>query len=194
MPPRSPLLAVIACLTLSACASMPLASMARLSRVDMRTTDIAALGVGVRLPSGLRPAPGGVKLNVSVKAEGDVGESAAFVLDSVDAPADRSGLPPAVEDGFATYAFRLAPADVARVATMRAKAIAMHDAGEKGSFSMTVDAQGVCAAGAVPGRELTVSTYLRTAETGGYVAVAKDIDLVKALPDAAVPAFPACPS
>src|SRR5262249_32774941 len=107
-------------LLLAGCGSVPLASLVQLSRVDAQTTDLAMLRVAVRLPEAIKPRRGGVDMQIVVKVNGEPDQKVTFLLTETRDAADLSGLADTARAGFATYAYRLAPNDIERLALIRA--------------------------------------------------------------------------
>src|SRR5215470_5637583 len=105
---------------LAGCSSIPLPSLVQLIRINAETTDLAELRVAVRLPDALKPRPGGVNMDVLVKASGAPDQKTTLQLTETRDPADLSGLSGAVRPGFSIYAYRLAPSDIERLVLMRA--------------------------------------------------------------------------
>ena len=159
---------------LAGCSSVPLPSLVQLSRIDGQTTDLAALRVAVRLPTGLKPRAGGVNMDVSMKLGGAPDQKATLSLVETREAADLSGLPSA-RPGFSIYAFRLAPSDVERLVLMRA---AQQRQGGKGG-SLGIATKEFCLVGALPSGPLLVTVYLLTSETRSYVVITNDLDLGK---------------
>ena len=96
------------------------------------------------------------------------------------------------------FAYRIDDADLARLAAFRAELIARkssaQSSGQKGSISISVRPQ-ACKVGELPDGPIYFSTYLRTAETKDYVALARDVDLRSIVLNAAVVAeIPRCGS
>jgi hypothetical protein len=92
------------------------------------------------------------------------------------------------------FAYRIDDSDLARLAVFRAELIAKKSSGQRGSISISVRPQ-ACKAGELPDGPLYFTTYLRTAETRDYVALARDVDLRSIVPNAAVVAeIPRCGS
>jgi len=159
---------------LAGCSSVPLPSLVQLSRIDGQTTDLAALRVAVRLPTGLKPRAGGVNMDVSMKLGGAPDQKATLSLVETRDPADLSGLP-AVRPGSSIYAYRLAPSDVERLVLMRE---AQQRQGGKGG-SLGIATKEFCLVGALPSGPLLVTVYLLTSETRSYVVITNDLDLGK---------------
>ena len=76
------------------------------------------------------------------------------------------------------FAYRLDPAEVVRLNAFRdaLKKKQAASGGSGGSLTIAIRPQ-ACRSGELPRRPVMVTTYLRTAETGGYVPLARDLDL-----------------
>lgn len=55
---------LLLCGLLAGCGHVPLASLPKLSKIDIRTTDLAQLRGGISLPADIRPLPGGVTMTL----------------------------------------------------------------------------------------------------------------------------------
>lgn len=175
--------------TLAGCGHMPVTSMVRLAGVDFETSDPAQLRAAIKLPRSLRTRPNGVSLRIAVQVGRTPEESREFLLRELAPPAEL-----AHEAGAdsAIFAYRIDDADLPRLAAFRAELMARKRSGQSGSISISVRPQ-ACKAAELPDGPVYLTTYLRTAETGSYVALARDIDL-RALPaaDAVVEKIPRC--
>ena len=77
---------------LAGCSSVPLSSLVQLTRINAETTDLAALRVAVRLPSALKPRPGGVNMDVLLKVTGEPDQKTTLFLAETHDAGDLSGL------------------------------------------------------------------------------------------------------
>ena len=185
------LLRVLVMLAMSGCSHMPVTSMVKLARVDFETSDPAQLRAAIKLPRTLRPRPNGVVLRIAVQVGRTPEEARDFMLRESPEPAEL-----AREAGADShiFAYRIDDADLARLAAFRAELIAKKSSGQKGSISISVRPQ-ACKAGELPDGPIYFTTYLRTAETKDYVALARDVDLRSIVSNAAVVAdIPRCGS
>uniref|UniRef100_Q07HC1 Uncharacterized protein n=1 Tax=Rhodopseudomonas palustris (strain BisA53) TaxID=316055 RepID=Q07HC1_RHOP5 len=183
-------LAALALALMPGCTSMPVTSMAKLARTDFTTIDPSALRVAVKAPQSVKPRRGGVKLKLAVTLEG-AKQQHEFVLGDLADPAELLSLRAEVSRGTAIHAFRLEPADVARVIAMRDEMLAAKQRGAKGSLTIGVSADG-CRVGPLSDKVL-LTTYLRTESDGEFFALARDVDLRNALSGEALDAkLPPC--
>ena len=188
-PPRS--LVIMLSVALVGCSHMPVTSMVKLARVDFETSDPAQLRAAIKLPRTLRAQPKGVALRIAVQVGRAPEEARDFMLREIPEPAE---LMREAGAGGHIFAYRIDDADLARLAAFRAELIAKKSSGQKGSISISVRPQ-ACKVGELPEGPITFSTYLRTAETKDYVALARDVDLRSIVPNAAVVAeIPRCGS
>ncbi|MBK5961822.1 hypothetical protein CCR97_26965 [Rhodoplanes elegans] len=164
-----------AAVLLGACTSMPVTSMVKLARTDFATIDPAVLRVAVRLPAGVRPRPGSVTLKLTVTVGAAAPVVSAFVLADLADPAELASLRGEVTKGAAVWAYRLEPADVARVTALRSELMARKGRGERGSLSLGVGAE-ACRTAAAPERVL-LTTYLKTEAGGDFFPLVRDVDL-----------------
>ena len=164
---------------LAGCASMPVTSMVRLARTDFSTVDPAQLRVAVKLPQGISPRRDRVRLVFTATIDG-VPQKQEFVLADLADPGELSRLRADVIPGFTIHGFRLAPADIPRLAAFRADLLARKKAGAHGSMSLSVAAD-ACRVGALPDTVL-LTTYLRTEQDSDFYPLLDDVDLLKAIP------------
>jgi hypothetical protein len=185
------LLSVLSILAMAGCSHMPVTSMVKLARVDFETSDPAQLRAAIKLPRTLRPRPNGVTLRIAVQVGRTPEEARDFMLREMAEPAE---LTREAGTGSHIFAYRIDDADLARLAAFRAELIAKKSSGQRGSISISVRPQ-ACKAGELPDGPINFTTYLRTAETKDYVALARDVDLRSIVPNAAVVAeIPRCGS
>jgi hypothetical protein len=174
---------------MTGCSHMPVTSMVKLARVDFETSDPVQLRAAIKLPRTLRPRPNGVALRIAVQVGRAPEEARDFMLRELPEPAELTR-----EAGADShiFAYRIDDADLARLAAFRTELIAKKSSGQKGSISISVRPQ-ACKAGELPDGPIYFTTYLRTAETKDYVALARDVDLRSIVPNAAVVAeIPRC--
>ena len=184
-------LRILVTLAMAGCSHMPVTSMVKLARIDFETSDPAQLRAAIKLPRTLRPRPNGVALRIAVQVGRGPEDARDFMLRELPEPADL-----AREAGAEShiFAYRIDDADLARLAAFRAELIAKKSSGQKGSIAISVRPQ-ACKDGELPDGPVYFTTYLRTAETKDYVALARDVDLRSIVPDAAMVAgIPRCGS
>lgn len=170
------------CLAVAGCGHMPVTSMVKLARVDFETSDPAQLRAAIKLPRTVQPRPHGIVLRLAVTVGRNPEEARDFVLRELPEPSELAG-----EAGTNShiYAYRLDDADVSRLAGFRAELMAKKSAGQHGGISISIRPQ-ACKTGELPDGPIYFTTYLRTAETGGYVPLARDVDLRTIVADGAV--------
>jgi len=182
---------VLLMLAMAGCSHTPVTSMVKLARVDFETSDPAQLRAAIKLPRTLRPRPNGVALRIAVQVGRAPEEARDFMLRELPGPAElrrEAGADSHI------FAYRIDDSDLARLVAFRAELIAKKSSGQKGSISISVRPQ-ACKAGELPDGAIYFTTYLRTAETKDYVALARDVDLRSIVPNAAVVAeIPRCGS
>jgi len=160
------LLTALAFPAFSGCGHMPVTSMVRLARIDFQTTDLERLRVAVKLPRMLKARTDGTMLRIGVKLANGVEEARDFALREVsDAEAEPGA-----------QAFAIAVADVAQLHAFRAALVLRQQGGSGGSLTIAVRPD-VCRAAPLPDGPVPFTTWLKTAETNGYVPLARDVDL-----------------
>jgi hypothetical protein len=163
---------------LAGCGHMPVTSMLKLARIDFANTDPAQLRAAVKLPRVVLPQPRGMALRIGVKLASGQEEFEDFVLREVTEPKEVLVLHGELDADTHVFAYRLEPAEVARLIAFR-EALKKKQAasgGSGGSLTIAIRPQ-ACRSAELPRRPIMVTTYLRTAETGGYVPLARDLDL-----------------
>jgi hypothetical protein len=163
---------------LAGCGHMPVTSMIRLARADLAATDPAQLRAAVKLPRVLKLKPAGVALRIGVKLANGEENTQDFVLREVSDPADVVALHAELEPNTQIFAYRLDPAEASRLAAFRDALKKKQEASGRRGGNLTITVRpDACRAGDLPDRPVYITTYLKTAETGGYVPVARDVDL-----------------
>jgi len=170
---------------------MPVTSLLKLSKVDFATTDPQALRAAVAVPDSLLPQRVVLRLTGRIGKGPDRHEE--FQLEEDADPA----LPGSLADakaGVRIAAYRLTPADAARLSAFRTslfrqKAIS----GGVGELEMTIHPEACLVSPPAEG-PVRATTYIKTSETGAYVALARDIDLRTVDPERdLIATAPPCP-
>jgi len=182
----------LAAVVLSGCGHVPVISMFRLARINFANTDPARLRAAIKLPRSIELLPQGVALRVAVRISSGHEEFQDFVLSETSEPADVLALGQELDADTRMIAFRLDAAEVARLSAFRdsLKQQQAASGGRGGALTISIRPQG-CRSGDLPGGPVLATTYLRTAETGGYVPLARDVDLKTMTRDLAT-AIPLC--
>lgn len=158
---------------------MPVTSMVKLARVDFETSDPAQLRAAIKLPRSLRPRPNGMSLRLAVRVGRAAEETRDFALRELPAPPE---LAREADADSHVFAYRIDDADQPRLLAFRSELIARKSAGQGGSLTISVQPQ-ACRSGELPVGPLYLTSYLRTAETGTYVTLARDVDLRTIVPE-----------
>src|SRR5215470_2873862 len=172
------LVLVAIALLLAGCGHMPVTSMIKLARADLAATDPGQLRAAVKLPRALNLKPAGVALRIGVKLASGEEETQDFLLREVSDPADVLALHAELDSGTHVFAYRLDPTEAVRLAAFRDALKKKQEASGRRGGALTIAVKpDACRAGELPDRPVYVTTYLKTAETGGYVPLARDVDL-----------------
>lgn len=165
---------------LAGCGHVPLASLPKLAKVDIRTTNLAELRAGISLPADIRTLPGGVSMTlVAMPKDGGRHERKA-VLEKVRDAVELAKLPVLTSPGRRFTLFKLSAADAARLNAFREEMFAgPQNSGNRGSLSL--GANKACRLGELTGKPIAMSGYLRTTETQDYVLLMRDFDLREAV-------------
>lgn len=143
--------------------------MVRLAQVDFQTTDPDRLRVAIALPPMLKARAEGTVLRITVGLADGSSAARNFALRAVNEDDTPTG------DG-EVFAFALAPRDVAELRAFRAALLRRQKSRPGGSLGIAVQPD-ACRTAALPAGPVLFSTYLKSAETGGYVTLARDVDL-----------------
>lgn len=162
---------------LAGCASVPIASIAPLMRLDLASTDAEALRVALQLPDGLRSRPGGMVMDLVLKVAGAPDRAEHFLLLPTEGAADLAGLEVMGRNGFSIVAFRVAPADVPRFRAVQSALMQARTQRQAGSLGFGIAAREFCLTGNAPPARFLASTYLLTAESHGWLTVTDQFDL-----------------
>jgi hypothetical protein len=172
-------LASVAALT-SACAHVPVASALRLAAFDPMTTDPDALRAAIAAPAEALPPKGGARLVLTqARRDGSQEEKLEIALEQLSpgVETERAGL--RAKPGQEVRVFRIGATDLPRFVETRARMLARKTAAPGvwvGTLSVGIDR---CRPAGTPApKALRVSTWLRTAESGGFVTILDDVDLV----------------
>ncbi|BAQ15948.1 hypothetical protein [Methyloceanibacter caenitepidi] len=172
------------------CTTVPVASMAKLSRIDFETTDLSVLRAAILLPSYLRPAPDGVWLWIAVS--GDDGPKLERKLELVEVDDAEAATINVESDGARQlYAYGLSATATRALDDLRQEALRAKQRGTKGSLMVSVAAD-ACSTGSVPAGPVPVNTYLKTSETKSFVPLVRNVDLRTGMPDGRLELKP-CP-
>jgi hypothetical protein len=169
------LLLLFAFLAAGGCGHMPVTSMVKLAAVDLQTTDPEQLRVAVKLPNALRARAEGTVLRIGVRLSNGVEDVRDFALRELTEPTERDALRRDASAGSRISAYALTAADVANLHTFRG-ALIRKQTGSGGAITISVRPD-ACRAEPLPNGPVLFTTYLRTAETGGYVTLARNVDL-----------------
>ena len=165
---------------LAGCGHVPLTSLPKLAKIDVRTTDLAQLRAGISLPADIRPLPGGVTMTITALPKDGGRHERKAVLEEVRDAAELASLPVLAAPGRRFTLFRLSAADVARLGAFREEMFAgPQQSGNRGSLSLGADK--ACRLGYLSPEPVTMTGYLRTSETQDYVLLMRDFDLTEAV-------------
>lgn len=167
-------------LLLAGCGHVPLASLPKLSKVDIRTTNLAELRAGISLPADIRPLPGGVSMTLVALPKDGSRHERKVVLQEVRDAVELAKLPTMTAPGRRFTLFKLSAGDAARLGAFRQEVFAgPQNSGNRGSLSL--EANKACRLGELPGKPIAMTSYIRTSETQDYVLLMRDFDLREAV-------------
>ena len=164
----------------SACGHVPLSSLPKLSRIDMRSTTLADLRAAIGLPSDIRPLPGGVTMTIVINPRDGGRHERKVVLEEVRDATELAALPVMASTGRRLTVFRLSPADATKLSVFREELlVGASNSGNRGSLALSADE--ACRTGELGDKPILMTTHLKTSETQDYVVVARDLDLREAV-------------
>jgi hypothetical protein len=126
----------------------------------------------------VQPRPQGVALRIGVKLSSGYEEFQDFLLREVSDPADIVALYRELDPNTHVFAYRLDQTEVARIIAFRDALKRRQEAnrGRGGALTIAIRPD-ACRTADLARRPVYLTTYLRTAETGSYVPLARDVDL-----------------
>jgi hypothetical protein len=192
---RGFVLSFLVCGFLLGCSAVPIATMVKLNRVDIATTDVKALHVALRVPRFLRIKRDGVFLEFVVQgARNALVAKDRFVLAALPMPSDAKalGLNATAEQVLTVY--KIADADMARMKALQTMVITEKTKGRKDySGSISIGADGCTAS--TRDAPVIFSTFIKPAELDEFVPLLLDIDLADLLRGQSdIPAIASCPA
>lgn len=165
---------------LGACSTVPAKTIWALRNFDPMTTDPARLRAAVAMPSEAFPVKGGAKLVMTQVRKGGGDEMKLELMLEETPLAAETGLGAMrPKKGQEMRAYRIAAADIPRLVEARAQArerAAAAPGAYEGTLAVGID--GCRPADAPVPKEFRVSTWMKTAETGEYLTLLDDVDLV----------------
>lgn len=172
-------LAVACLLFLSACGSVPLATMVKLSDFDFLKTSPETLRIAVKYPDSIRIPDGGAKMRLTLQEKSSdkllMKEELAF--ERVETAAEKAELATELQSGWRVEIYRLPESRMPAFKDFQSRLVAMDKAERdkvNGSMDISVDA---CLAAQTRPDRIVVSTFLKAQELGGYVPLLRDADL-----------------
>ena len=169
-------------LLLAGCGHVPLTSMLKLSRIDFKTTDPASLRVAVKLPAAIRPQRDKLRLRVAVQLPNSAETTQDFVLSEISDPAELAMLHEEADAGAHVYAYRLDTVEANKLVAFREDLLKKKQEGSRGGGLKINVVPEACRSGTIASGAVPFTTYLRTPETGSYVALAEDVDMRTVVP------------
>ncbi len=187
------LVAALFATSLSACASVSPAALARLASLDPLSADPAQISVAARLPQSLKLRTGDLVMLVKTDAtEGPDKIDETFYLEVKDAaPGDAGVINPETNERLQTA--QVAPQDIERLRATQAKARALKAAGDgKGKGSLTVSATGGCRTAELKDQALVMNLFMQTETNGEWFPVVNSLNLWRALGEDVLAKIPPC--
>jgi hypothetical protein len=178
---------------LAGCLSTPITSLPRLMRLDFATLDMGAVRAGLRLPGMLRVRPGDATMTIRTRVEGGPPTEDLFALEEVTEDRERAGLAAEGRAGFALSVWRVATADVPRVAAIQQRVRASVERGPRVRGSLEIKVSGGCKTAPIPAGPVLMSSFLKPARGEPYITLLDGLDLRQVIPQSDWQAkLPAC--
>ena len=163
--------------TLGGCARNSLVDAIKLNKIKFSTTNVRQLRVAIHVPKYFRlRKPGAVMTMTLDKTHSKPAQHERFLLQSVPASPELKKLALAEGPEGRFFAFRIRPDDVARFEHIRSQS-RQNAPGGRRSGSLSVTAR-LCRTKRRLPDKVPFSAYLKAQETGEYVALARDVDLM----------------
>ncbi|MDP8997774.1 MAG: hypothetical protein M3O03_12370 [Pseudomonadota bacterium] len=164
-------------LSLSACTSVPLASIPKLARIDFMTTDLSRLRVAIALSDALSPKPQGVVMEMKTKIGDEPEQAESLHLVESKLAQDQQGLPTDQPKNQTLHVFKLSATDVLRLNALRQRVADAKKQHQKGSLNLGIAAKEFCKLSDLPPGPALTTTYVLTSETESYVTMVQDFNL-----------------
>jgi len=183
---------------LAGCASIPLKTMYNLWNFDPWQSDFRTWRAAARLPlqggEAIKPR---IVFRIQTWHDGQQGKTEdIFSLQNTTEPSDTTPLVNERRAGYALQAYRIDPADYARLTTLRNRVLASKKSADALHGSITIVAAACGQAELVPHGKFLVSTWLLVDPRDGYNPLTTDYDVSEALqsPEARKEMAAACKS
>jgi hypothetical protein len=173
-------LSTMAAFGLAGCASIPLKTVYNLWSFDPWTSDFRQWRAAVRAPDGRGMSLDRARIEMKVETLAGAATSPqveTFILDRSPDPADLVSLAAERRAGYALAAYRIAPADHARLEALRARILAAKKDGTHKRGSLSISASSCGGPATPPEGAFLFSTYLMVDPKDGYNPMAIDYDL-----------------
>ncbi len=172
--------ALLLAATLAGCTRNSLVDAWKLNKVKMATTDVNRLRVAVHVPAYFHlRKPGAVMTLTLTRTRSKPAQSERFVLQEIPASQELKDL--VLEEGPEGnyHVFRLKPGDIARFEHIRGQT-GKNTPGGRRRGSLRISAS-VCRTTTRLPKKILFSTFLKARETGEYVAIVRDMDLLSGM-------------
>lgn len=164
-------------LLLTACSVIPVKTLYKLATADFMTVDPRVLRVAAQMPNWVAPRPDGVKLELTMQRAGETPMTERFILEAIPLTLEGKALNAKAKPDYTLYAYRLSPADLARIESIREqikKEQAKGGPKRHTNLGVGIDA---CRKTELPAGKILVTTYLKWDRESGYLPLLVDYDL-----------------
>jgi len=184
---------VATALLLGGCLSTPITSLPRLLRLDFVSMDMDEVRAGLRLPDMLRIRPGDAVMTVRTTGAGQPATEDRFVLVETTEEQDRVAIASEARRGHALSVWRVAPADVPRIAAIQQRVRESLVRGPRIRGSLEIKVSGGCRTAPIPAGPVLMSSFLKPARGETYITLTDGLDLRQLIPQSDWQAkMPAC--
>lgn len=182
----------LAAFTLGGCGHVPVSSMYKLSKVDIKTTDIERLQVAVQIPKAVKIRDEGVTMTMSLERTDKLPKLyERFKLEQTSNSTTNTVLAKHRRVDQKVLTYRIARTDIKRFNRFRKIQAGEGPEGKrKGQMTVTT---AMCRKLDLKRNEIKLSTFLRTSETKEFVPLVLDVNLAEAYPkEEFTKQFPMC--
>ena len=185
---RKTFLALLAVLTLAACSSIPIGTVASLRALDYLNDDLASLLVAFDVPLSLEPIPNASALNLDITTPSNGERHIKAMLSETD-PGDLAGTLPPPADGRNYYLFGFSVADKAAIREAQAWAKTIPPGASTIALSLS---PGFCRTAPIDAGNTTVSVLIALPGTPSLAPLISSQSLKTLLATAPIKDIPSC--
>jgi len=170
---RNILLFITSLFFLASCSSIPLNSLYKVSKVDLRTINPKVIAVAIKIPEHLRARK--LSLKLSHTPEGEIVKPLVFSLIKYDGSKEYKKYK---ENGYSISSYKLSDQDVDRLIKFRKQEfLSKNNRNKKYNTKVSVAYKGLCRTGASNNKPVLISILLKTNNTSHFFPLVQEMDL-----------------